>query len=410
MERRLCEEFAMDQGVNPVTKRKIKIGGPTHQRIIGMCAKYYWKPNGGPPSANRNGRAPSPPTKKQKAVRDTRITPGDCEKFLKNKTKNPATGRTIVPGGAVYMKLRRACGEPAKPRSANSAAKKPSPKPAVAVPNKPAPKKKAFEPADEYKQTCLVAGFRQLSGTCWFNTGLNALVLGGRAGAFFRELSKATKVPASAHFANGAACPRKLTKDLVLGYMRRVYHNDFSVTPGGRYAKNHAARMLGKLGHIEGIDASGGKPLQGLMKIFGVAVPKSTYTLVNSPMDVYRTTDPAVKFAVAAPPGDSYYVWGNAPPKTAGKFHLDSAAIAIMFKDDGGVVRGHAVVGFFCGGFPYVFDSNRSTVVQFDWHKAMTDIVDRGKLFAALNRKSDGGVRYGTFERLAFPFYVYVRG
>ena len=397
MERILCDEFAFRQDVNPLTRRKIKIGGPTHQRIIGLCSKYYWK-QAAPPSANRGGRAPSPPKKKKKAPGGARaITPGDCDKFLKNKAKNPLTGRAIVPGGAVYTKLRKACGDPSRQNGPKK------------TPAKPAPKKKAFEPANEYKQTCLVSGFRQRSGTCWFNTGVNALVLGGRAGAFFRELSKTSKVPASAHFATGAACPRKLTKDLVLGYMRRVFHNEFSVTPGGRYAKNHAAKMLGKIGHIEGVDAMGGKPLHGLMKILGVAVPKSTYALVTSPADVYATTDPAVKFVVAAPPGDSYYIAGNAPPKKSGKFHLDSVAIAIMFTDAEGVMRGHAVVGFFCGGFPYVFDSNRSSVVQFDWYKAMNDANARDEMFAMLNRKSGGGVRYGTLSKCAYPFYLYVR-
>jgi hypothetical protein len=332
------------------------------------------------------------------------VTREDCEEFAKNKYRNPLTGRAIVTGGAVYTKLKKACAERHSPKGSNAAPKRPSPKPANA------PKKPAFKPANEYKQTCLVAGFRQLSGTCWFNTGLNALVLGGRAGAFFRELSKTSKVPASAHFANGAACPRKLTKDLVLGYMSRVFRNDFSVTPGGRYAKNHAARMLGKLGHIDGVNATGGKPLYGLMKILGVAVPKSAYTLVTGAMGVYETTDPAVKFVVSAPPGDSYYTWGNAPRKKLGKFNLDSAAIAIMFTDAEGVMRGHAIVGFFCGGFPYVFDSNRSTVLQVDWHKAMSDADARDKLFAALNKKSSGEARYGTFAKMAFPFYLYVRG
>ena len=375
MDRKLCEDFERNPGVNPLTGRKIDAGGPTYRRIAALCAK------------RRSGGAPPVPAPRRA---NAGIAPSDCEKFAKDPRFNPVTGRAITKGGAVYEKLRKACAER---RSPNAVRKIPSPK-------------KAAPP----KQTCLAVGLRQLSGTCWFNAGLNLLVLGGRAGPFFRDLSASARVPASAKFADRGACPRTLTKDLVLGYMRRVFHGDFSATPGGRYTKNHAARMLGKLGHIDGVDATGGKPLHGLMKILGVTVPKSAYTLVTGAMGVYETTDPAVKFAVSAPPGDNYYTWGNAPRKKLGKFSLDSVAIAIMFVDAEGVMRGHAIVGFFCGGFPYVFDSNRSTVLQIDWYEAMTDAGARDKMFAMLNKKSSGEARYGTFSKMAFPFYFYVRG
>ena len=380
MDRKLCEAFARNPGVNPLTGRKIDGGGPTHRRLVALCADYR---SGGAP--------PLPPPAARRA--NAGVTPSDCEKFAKDPRFNPVTGRAITKGGAVYAKLRKACADRRSPRGASAA-----------------PKKPASKKAGPLVQTCLGVGLRQLSGTCWFNAGINLLVLGGRAGAFFRELSASALVPASAQFADRGACPRKLTKDLVLGYMRRVFREDFSATPGGRYARNHAARMLGKLGHIEGVGADGGNPTHGLRKILEVALPKTSYEFLCKVGDL-RTAPPGARFAAVFPDSDSYFAWGYAPPLQVGDFHLDSVAIAFLYKKSlREQTRGHAVVGFFCGGKPYVFDSNRDAVLRFDWHGAMTSRPKLAKLWKAIDSHPDGGHRYGAhFMKVQYPLYFYAR-
>jgi hypothetical protein len=374
MDRKLCEAFAKNPRVNPLTGRRIDTGGPTYRRIAALCAKYR---SGGVPPAPR--------------PRNAGVAPSDCEKFEKDGTRNPVTGRAISKGGAVYAKLEKACGERVSPRGANAVQKKPA-------------RKIAGPP----KQTCLGVGLRQLSGTCWFNAGINLLVLGGRAGAFFGDLSASARDPASVQFARGGACPRKLTKDLVLGYMRRVFHGDFSATPGGRYARNHAARMLGKLGHIEGVGEHGGNPVHGLKKILEVTLPKSSYALLYKVGDL-RTAPPSARFAAILPNSDSYFSWGYAPPSMVWDFHLDSVVIAFLYKSTvRGETMGHAIVGFFCGRKPYVFDANRHEVIRIDWHGAMTSKPKLSKLWKAINAKPDGGYRYGgLFMKVQYPLYFY---
>jgi hypothetical protein len=375
MNRKLCEEFARNPGVNPLTGRKIDAGGPTHRRLVDACAKY------------RSGSAPSAARPKNSAV-----TPTDCEKFAKDQRVNPVTGRAIAPGGAVYEKLKKACSERRSPGSATAPGKKPSPK-----------------SAEPLRQTCLGVGLRQLSSTCWFNAGINLLVLGGRSGAFFRELSAPARVPASAHFANGRACPLKLTKDLVLGYMRRIFHGEFSATPGGRYTRNHAARMIGKIGHIENVGEGGGVPIHGLKKILGVTLPKTSYAILGDPYKL-ETAERDVRFGAIAPLTDIYFPWGYAPPMRVGGFHLDSVVIALLYKRSvTDKTRGHAVVGFFCGGKPYVFDSNRDTVLNIDWYGAMKSRAKLEKLWIAINARGDRYRYGGLFQKVEYPLYFYAK-
>jgi hypothetical protein len=82
-----------------------------------------------------------------------------------------------------------------------------------------------------------------------------------------------------------------------------------------------------------------------------------------------------------------------------------------MFKTTArGETFGHAVVGFFCGGKPYVFDSNRRDVLQIDWYGAMDSRSKLEKLWKAVNAKPGGGVRYGgLFQSVKYPFYIYAR-
>lgn len=72
-----CLKWHSNPGINPVTDRNIKIGGPTYQKLEEEC---------GNPTAG-------------------------CDEWKANPGKNPRTGRAISPRGKIYQWYQRNCGD-----------------------------------------------------------------------------------------------------------------------------------------------------------------------------------------------------------------------------------------------------------------------------------------------------------
>lgn len=73
-----CLKWRNNPTVNPTTDRKIKIGGPTYQKLEEEC---------GPPDTTH------------------------CDEWRANPTKNPKTDRTISPRGKIYQWYQKNCGD-----------------------------------------------------------------------------------------------------------------------------------------------------------------------------------------------------------------------------------------------------------------------------------------------------------
>ena len=95
-----CLKWHSNPGINPITDRKIKIGGPTYQRLEEECGS----PAAGIKAAGIKaaGIKAAPPAAAPPA-------PDECDEWRANPGKNPRTGRAISLRGKVYQWYKREC-------------------------------------------------------------------------------------------------------------------------------------------------------------------------------------------------------------------------------------------------------------------------------------------------------------
>lgn len=74
-----CFKWHNNPGINPITDRKIKIGGPTYQKLEEACGSS--------------------------------LAPDECDEWKANPGKNPRTGRAISPRGKIYQWYQKNCGD-----------------------------------------------------------------------------------------------------------------------------------------------------------------------------------------------------------------------------------------------------------------------------------------------------------
>lgn len=91
-----CLKWHNNPSVNPTTDRKIKIGGPTYQKLKEECGSVAVPAAQAPPQ-------PSPQNDKQAEA--------NCDEWRANPSKNPKTGRAISPRGKIYQWYQKNCGD-----------------------------------------------------------------------------------------------------------------------------------------------------------------------------------------------------------------------------------------------------------------------------------------------------------
>lgn len=91
MNKTICDKFLALKTINPRTGRKIMSSGKVYKDLMKECS----------PSSK------APPKKIQPKKSSPKMSV--CEEFMKNKTKNPRTGRVIKENGPVYTKLLKEC-------------------------------------------------------------------------------------------------------------------------------------------------------------------------------------------------------------------------------------------------------------------------------------------------------------
>lgn len=90
-----CLKWHSNPTVNPTTDRKIKMGGPTYQKLEEECGSPT---AGNLPPVNTSPAAPTP-------------LADECDEWKANPGKNPRTGRAISPRGKIYQWYQKNCGD-----------------------------------------------------------------------------------------------------------------------------------------------------------------------------------------------------------------------------------------------------------------------------------------------------------
>lgn len=154
----MCDEFRRKQSVNPFTGRKIKIGGPTHKKLVAKCGNCKsWKSEplviegevidfagdeyvdmvnqcGEPaigwfiddcdewdaepdrnPQTGKIIKVDGPTYRAiEKKCKSAVVSRSDCNKWKKRPDRNPINGDYMVIGGGAYNSFGYMCG-PAPP-------------------------------------------------------------------------------------------------------------------------------------------------------------------------------------------------------------------------------------------------------------------------------------------------------
>ncbi|QIH04892.1 major virion DNA-binding protein [Dasineura jujubifolia toursvirus 2a] len=102
VKQKICQQFIKSPGINPMTNRKIKIGGPVYKKLLKECENFKSNLDDHNTYNKNNNHNKTPHIKSQNKVQK-------CNEFIKTPSKNPYTGRKIKQGGDVYKKIQRDC-------------------------------------------------------------------------------------------------------------------------------------------------------------------------------------------------------------------------------------------------------------------------------------------------------------
>lgn len=223
---------------------------------------------------------------------------------------------------------------------------------------------------------CSRSRLYQMSGTCWFNTNLNEMILGNLLKEFligrYRILystpeSKQELYELYLSLFNTASCPMKSNATLMRNYLFSIIqqlaigsetiHSDINIVG------NLMSRTFSDLNHDDGYDAS-----KGITEILGMMLQAKDYDIcrcndlnevLNIEDDLQSTSSVVAVIARRVYFGDydKHAIPSNFVTKTGRKFVLDSVGISNGM---------HSIVGFLCGTTPYVYDSN-NIIAKSDW-------------------------------------------
>ena len=344
MNEQQCAQFAGNPGINPLTGRTIKLGGPTFTKLRKQCTlaptmpAQTQQPQPGPPPGTPSG------------------TP-DCARFLRDPSTNPSTGRKISTTGPTYRRLAKAC-------AGNAAAR----------PRVPAP---VHSRARRRAADCVPYGMLQVSKTCWFNAALNGFILGGLSSRIFHDLVYSSRdLMLTEANKNIGTCPLRIGKAYIL---RAMYHYFESKEPSiGRRRpsrnyeadSNYAGRVARMLFDNYRPTERGGDPLDAAKAILEQCFP-GDYAVDGNGKKIL-TTPPST-----TPPASMPTFWiahlqrvydDHSIRAVIGPYVLDHAVLSMRFRVAESS-RGHAIVAYRCGGKQMLFDSNRMLPFEAPWIK-----------------------------------------
>lgn len=215
----------------------------------------------------------------------------------------------------------------------------------------------------------------QITGTCWFNTNLNEMILGKHlkqllVSKYFTLYETNAKQQSlfKLYYSlfDTDSCPRgnsKEIKDMLYAIVQQFAVYGDSVHSETNIIKNLLARTLAMPEDI-GYDA-----VEGMKKIFGYMFDTSEYEFLtgislselnNLGSGVQSTSLVIVYGAAALYFEDNTSEVPRSITANGNTYVLDSAGISN---------KGHAIVGFFCGSVPYVYDSN-NIIAQTNWPRS----------------------------------------
>jgi len=278
---------------------------------------------------------------------------------------------------------------------------------------------------------CERGGIPQNSGTCWFNSALNGLLLGPlSSGLMLRELQRLTPSQRArlreVQRSGVAACPRMPTKLLILAHADAVLVPGQTELPetvllpslrmkvspddkkyGNRWSPpNRTVNLMTRM-QIGVLNADANSNYAQLPRVLlDKFLTQGEYRVVQLPYHIVRgipADAPFDSFVTTADmqrqmlvfktkhsrSGFPYMHKANnvVPPVLPrsvgfGYFVLDHAILEVFppegLKDKKGELEtGHAMVGFICRGEDYVYDSNISIAFRCNWSKGDVSQVIR---------------------------------
>lgn len=215
---------------------------------------------------------------------------------------------------------------------------------------------------------CFKVGLMQKSGTCWFNSVMNGLILAEATYKIlyskYKQLSDEEKSELMADYSPSATCPRHLKKLHFYKIFQEFVFDKHKNTLNNNIA-DHSRKLIDKLEVRSSPDwhdnSSGYDPKQAVKKILPILFDKDEYMICNynQPITPLETTR-----IIFIQKSRGFFKEIKDIPIPKG-WKIVSALIGILYEDED--QDPHVIVGFVCNNTKYIYDSNEFKVREVDF-------------------------------------------
>lgn len=277
-----------------------------------------------------------------------------------------------------------------------------------------------------YKEidACLMSGLRQHTGTCWFNSALNGLILGYCSRKILRAMVKEYKSKNKIPDIPEDYCPRQIDGTFIISLInkllcKRYFNPTHDVSYLAHQSVNAQTAVPGKPGGYPRVAFDGiTKALElkyariaysSLRDASPVSIPNDTdnpldipeYVMVTKSLKSFNPFGPGMNDAPTLPDEVSIDV-GNGNVEI---YELDHCILEFHYQGNEGTVMAHAICGAFCRNIPVIYDSNTNRIVDYDWTVLSEDIPNDIERY---NIDSSMGLKYSyiVYVRKALVDYI----
>ena len=384
----ICDKWKTNPLINPRTLRKIKENGSVYKKLQIECDQFN-KPNNNHNNKNNNNH--------NNKNNNNNKPENYLDQWKQNPLINPRTLRPIKINGTVYKRLQAEFDlyqinkkekeeKEEKERIEKKEKKEKTEKKERTENKEKTEKKERKERTKKRKIDCSSKGLEQRSGTCWFNTALNGLILGEHSSYMLQEMLARVVPTLSAQkqdflssdtFQESDTCPIKLNKIFVYKYL--LYFFCYSNSNGIERLDNgldHARQImkLTKINHRPLIIKTGWFASKAIPQLLGFFYNTNEISIIcHSKLQktmFVKSVDTATKYVIIVNSVKLHKFSFNVPfvekeiTINGLEYVLDHAAI---FLHQNKISENHLIVSYTCNGDEYIYDSNNYESEKVIW-------------------------------------------
>jgi hypothetical protein len=259
-------------------------------------------------------------------------------------------------------------------------------------------------PKKGLQHKCVLRGMRQITGTCWFNSIFNCLVLGGLSGQYFVNIYNSLPIQERKEIEKNAVvtgtCPININLKYLLRYMLPILKsrtNIYSVT-------NRPEQLIDlmKVRKSPNWKKKYGYEINAAVSnVFNAVLNKDEYKIVRIPTLPQFKPSPNKTFYVV---DTKLRLASTDILKFEEPWELDSAILYLQFKTKG---VGHVICAYVCNEKEYIFDSNDMQKINLKWRNRPLKDIEKSIKKTILDEQYRRGPA-GEIVSVQFSHLIYV--